>query len=58
MEQNKTLQENNVLEIKDLSIAFGGLKAVDSLSFNIKEKEIYGLIGPNGSFQIHWQEAG
>ncbi|NLC65430.1 MAG: ABC transporter ATP-binding protein [Clostridium sp.] len=49
MEQNKTLQENNVLEIKDLSIAFGGLKAVDSLSFNIKEKEIYGLIGPNGA---------
>lgn len=49
MEQNKTLQDNNVLEIKDLSIAFGGLKAVDSLSFNIKEKEIYGLIGPNGA---------
>lgn len=40
---------NGVLKIEDLSIAFGGLKAVDSLSFEIKEKEIFGLIGPNGA---------
>ena len=38
-----------VLDIKNLSIRFGGLKAVDDLSFDIKEKEIYGLIGPNGA---------
>jgi len=38
-----------VLDIKNLSIRFGGLKAVDNLSFDIKEKEIYGLIGPNGA---------
>nr|WP_272876682.1 ABC transporter ATP-binding protein [Clostridium sp. Cult1] len=38
-----------VLKVEDLSIAFGGLKAVDSLSFHIKEKEIFGLIGPNGA---------
>ena len=49
MELNKTIPENTVLQIKDLSIAFGGLKAVDSLTFDIKEKEIYGLIGPNGA---------
>lgn len=41
--------DNLVLKIEDLSIAFGGLKAVDSLSFEIKEKEIFGLIGPNGA---------
>lgn len=40
---------NLVLDIKNLSIRFGGLKAVDDLSFDIKEKEIYGLIGPNGA---------
>ena len=37
------------LKIEDLSIAFGGLKAVDNLSFHINEGEIYGLIGPNGA---------
>lgn len=38
-----------ILEVKDLSIAFGGLKAVDSLSFDINKGEIFGLIGPNGA---------
>lgn len=37
------------LKIENLSIAFGGLKAVDNLSFSINEGEIYGLIGPNGA---------
>ena len=40
---------NTVLEIKNLSMYFGGLKAVDDLSFEIYEKEIVGLIGPNGA---------
>ena len=40
---------NFVLEIKNLSMHFGGLKAVDDLSFNIHDKEIVGLIGPNGA---------
>ena len=37
------------LKVENLSIAFGGLKAVDSLNFHINEGEIYGLIGPNGA---------
>ena len=37
------------LKVENLSIAFGGLKAVDDLSFHINEGEIYGLIGPNGA---------
>jgi branched-chain amino acid transport system ATP-binding protein len=39
----------NILEVKNLSIQFGGLKAVDNLSFNVPKKSIYGLIGPNGA---------
>ena len=39
----------DVLTISDLSISFGGLKAVDGLSLSIRRGEIYGLIGPNGA---------
>lgn len=40
---------DNVLSIKNLSISFGGLKAVNDLTFDIKENEVFGLIGPNGA---------
>ncbi len=42
-------KNNLVLKVDNLSIAFGGLKAVDDLSFEIEDHEIYGLIGPNGA---------
>lgn len=38
-----------VLEVKNLGIAFGGLKAVDNFSICINEGELVGLIGPNGA---------
>ena len=47
--QSEKIPDDIVLKVENLSIAFGGLKAVDSLSFDIKEKEIFGLIGPNGA---------
>ena len=37
------------LKVEDVSKEFGGLIAVDSLSFEIAEHEVLGLIGPNGS---------
>lgn len=40
---------DNTLEIRNLSISFGGIKAVQNLNFHVKENEIYGLIGPNGA---------
>lgn len=38
-----------LLEIKNLGIAFGGLKAVDGLNLSIEKGSLYGLIGPNGA---------
>ena len=38
-----------LLAVENLSISFGGLKAVDHFSVNIKRGELYGLIGPNGA---------
>ena len=37
------------LEIDRLTMCFGGLTAVDSLSFTVEHNEIHGLIGPNGA---------
>lgn len=38
-----------LLDIKNLSISFGGLKAVDNFSITIEKGQLYGLIGPNGA---------
>jgi len=38
-----------LLEVEDLSVSFGGLVAVDSVSFAVGEAEVVGLIGPNGA---------
>jgi len=48
-EERYSLDQDVVLSIKNLSMHFGGLKAVDNLSFDVKEGEIFGLIGPNGA---------
>lgn len=38
-----------LLEVKDMTKEFGGLRAVDTLNLNIEEGQIFGLIGPNGA---------
>jgi branched-chain amino acid transport system ATP-binding protein len=39
----------SLLEVRNISKHFGGLTAVNSVSFNAKDLEILGLIGPNGA---------
>lgn len=38
-----------LLEIRDLKVHFGGIKAVDGISMALHENLIYGVLGPNGS---------
>src|SRR5210317_24808 len=40
---------NTLLEVNDLTMDFGGLRAVDSVSLNVCAGEIVALIGPNGA---------
>lgn len=38
-----------MLEVKDITVRFGGIVALDGLTFSIEEGQILGLIGPNGA---------
>ena len=38
-----------ILSLKNISLNFGGIKAVDQVSLDVKEGEIFALIGPNGA---------
>ncbi len=40
---------NSILEAKNLTRRFGGLIAVNNVTFSVKKDEIFGLIGPNGA---------
>jgi branched-chain amino acid transport system ATP-binding protein len=39
----------NLLEVRNISLAFGGVKALNDVSFTIRKGEIFSLIGPNGA---------
>ncbi|HEY9460078.1 MAG TPA: ABC transporter ATP-binding protein [Paralcaligenes sp.] len=38
-----------VLDLKNISLSFGGVKALTDISFNVREHEIRAIIGPNGA---------
>ena len=38
-----------LLDVKNLGISFGGLRAVDKFEIKIEKGQLYGLIGPNGA---------
>ncbi|MDO6964434.1 ABC transporter ATP-binding protein [Rhizobium alvei] len=46
---DKTMNKKPLLELEHISMKFGGLMAINDLSFNAYEGEITALIGPNGA---------
>lgn len=43
------MENTNIIEVKNLVIAFGKFKAVDDISFAVKKGEIFGFLGANGA---------
>ena len=39
----------SLLEVRDLSVHFGGVKAVDGVSFAVEQGEVFTIVGPNGA---------
>ena len=38
-----------ILDLQNISLRFGGVKALTDISFNIREHEVRAIIGPNGA---------
>ena len=45
----KKSQDNLIIEVKNLTKTYNGLKAVDNISFSVKKGEIFAFLGPNGA---------
>ena len=43
------LENNNIIQVNNLTKEFDGLLAVDNISFNIKKGQIFAFLGPNGA---------
>src|SRR4051812_30694050 len=48
-EEAETVVRKEVLAVRELTHTFGGIRAVNSVSFSVHDGEILGLIGPNGA---------
>ena len=47
MEEKK--KTNRIMEVKDITLRFGGVTAIEDVSFDILEGEVRAIIGPNGA---------
>ncbi len=46
---NDSGRDETILKLEDIHLSFGGVKAVDGVSCEIKKGQIFGIIGPNGA---------
>ena len=46
---NSSKKDSVLMELKNISLSFGGLKALQSVNLKIFEKEVMAIIGPNGA---------
>ena len=49
MTANNTSNADVLLDVDNVSLSFGGVKALENVSFNVRQKEIRAIIGPNGA---------
>jgi len=49
MSASKHLNGNVMLDVNNVTLSFGGVKALENVSFDVREKEIRAIIGPNGA---------
>ena len=40
---------SNIISFKDVSLSFGGVKALNNVSFDIEKGSLFAIIGPNGA---------
>src|SRR5215469_14757153 len=43
------MKHSSILEVRDVSVRFGGLTALDTVSLAVAPREVVGVIGPNGA---------
>jgi ABC-type branched-subunit amino acid transport system ATPase component len=46
---SKKIGEGVILDLQNISLRFGGVKALTDISFNVREHEVRAIIGPNGA---------
>ena len=44
-----TDRQTDIIQVRDLRKSYGGLKAVDGVSFSVSPGEVFGILGPNGA---------
>ena len=46
-------QDDIMLDVQNISLSFGGVKALTNISFNVKRHEVRAIIGPNEIGRAH-----